>query len=157
MLVLARFSHERAQDRRSLREAAGLVFLLALLLIPTACSSLSSRQEATPAPSWINAPPVENGYLYAIGHFHGALFPEDNLKYALEDARAKLADRLRAYIESASEVRIRGESERFSSDTRIETRGEVKNIEHIATWRDVDGVFGPKGQEWVLVRAPMAN
>lgn len=133
---------------------AGLLFFV---LFSAGCGLLGPRREVSPPPTWIASPPVTDGYIYAIGQFVGALYPEDNLKYALEDARAKLADRLRAYVESASEVRIRGQDERFRSDTRIETRGELKNIEHVASWTDVDGTCGPKGQEWVLVRTAMLH
>jgi hypothetical protein len=153
-------SSARPRTRASVTRRAGTLLkgvvplgsALSLVLGLAACSITGPGP--APAPSWIDTPPQADGYVYAVGEFVGALHPEDNPTYAVKKARAELADRLKFRVQSTSEVRVRDDDTRFRSDTRIESTADIKNVELIEMWTDFDGVKGPKGQVFVLVRAP---
>jgi hypothetical protein len=131
--------------RRSLLLAA-----LALCLQAAGCSSV---------PDWIDTPPVNSRYLYAVGSYVGSLYPEDNRKNAEDDARARLARQMKTRV--IERLRIRSWSTGASFDRRAELIAEasVKNSETVTFWVDTGGevVDGVPGTVYVLVRAPMPD
>lgn len=120
---------------------------LALLLLP-ACAS---ADEAAP-PAWIDAPPQVPGYIHAIGNYVGALYAEDNLRYALDKARGTLSKNLRSRVKSDTMVRETETRSQLDSEVQVTSDYVLENAEHVDTWVDDAGVRGRAGTVWVLMR-----
>lgn len=122
----------------------------ALVALAASCASVD---RATP-PGWLDSPPIEERFLYGVGTYVGALYPEDNLKYAMEVARGNLSHSMEARVISDTSVRETESSSRLRSETNVSSDYVLRNSEHVDTWVDVQGVRGKRGTVWVLLRVP---
>jgi hypothetical protein len=123
--------------------------LLAAALAAAGCASV----DRLAPPPWLDAPPPgDNGWIYGVGNYVGALYPEDNLKYALDNARATLSKNLRSRVVSDTKVRETESSSSVRSDVNVTSDFVLEDAEHVDTWIDVDGVRGKRGTVWVLMR-----
>jgi hypothetical protein len=130
---------------------------IVLLAAAASCTSTGEPEEAAVddgPPDWIDTLPVDDGFIYQHGFYIGSLYPEDNLKNALEAGRAQIAQSLKIRVESTRVVRTHNDTQTFRGQERITADSEIRNIEHVATWTDHHGLRGPPGQVWVLLRAP---
>lgn len=103
-------------------------------------------------PVWLDAPPSEAGYLYGVGNYVGSLYPEDNLKHALDNARTILSRNAESRIVGETNVRETESSSRIVSDVQVSSDNLLQNAEHVDTWIDVEGRRGKRGTVWVLMR-----
>lgn len=104
------------------------------------------------APAWIDKPPVDSTYLYAVGTYWGSLNPADNEKNAIADATTRLAQAIRTRVQSLQSVKSDEGSVSAQGTALLEADGQVQNAQHLETWRDVDGLRGRSGSVWVLLR-----
>lgn len=135
---------------RLTRAASFRILTLGLLAATFGCAGLTERGSGR-LPGWVSSPPVESGWVHAVGHSTGALYPDDNLRYALDDGRAHLAKALEIDIEQTVVLQVRNEDANFESETVIEGTGRITNIHHLATYeqKSDDG----RVEVWVLLKA----
>jgi hypothetical protein len=126
--------------------AARAVFLL----LAAGCASTPHDP-----PAWISSPPLEPGYVHGTGSYVGALYPEDNLGYAMDNARAMLSRSLRSRVVNTTLVRDTDTSSKYSSETLVSTDYVLERSERVATWVDQHGQTGRRGTVWVLMRIPV--
>ncbi len=119
----------------------------------TGCSTGPSYREA---PTWLHTLPLDDVYLYAVGSYVGSLDPNDNHENALKAAASRLAAAFRTHIISTSEVRTTMTTTRLREFTEAATATLLRQMEHLATWVDVEGEYSRHSTVWVLVRAPKA-
>ena len=103
-------------------------------------------------PEWVDSPPAQEGYLYETGNFWGSLDPTDNEKNALKVAYTRLAHARETKVSSSVKINDVGGDRRGSSESTARSDVSITNAEHLETWRDVDGLRGPRRGVWVLVR-----
>lgn len=121
---------------------------VAVCALLAGCASV----DHAPPPVWLDSPPTETGWIYGVGNYVGALYPEDNLKHALDQARGSLGKSLRARVVSDTHVRETESTSTIRSDVNVSADHLLENAEHVDTWVDVDGVRGRRGTVWVLMR-----
>jgi hypothetical protein len=111
-----------------------------------------SATRSVEIPTWIDTPPTTDSHLYATGNFWGSLNPADNEKNAVAAAMKNLGAALQSQVGSWTKVSDFGSDRTGRGDSVISSKVTVENVEQISTWRDDEGVRGPKGCVWVLVR-----
>jgi hypothetical protein len=111
-----------------------------------------SAPEPVEVPAWIDNPPTTDRHIYATGTYWGSLNPADNEKNAVLDGQKNLGRALQSQVDSVTKIKDRGSDRVGQSDSTVSSKVTVANMELIATWRDVDGVRGPRSCVWVLVR-----
>jgi hypothetical protein len=122
----------------------------AALLLLWACGSVDENAP----PAWIDSPPQERAFIYAVGSYVGALYVEDNLSYALDRARGSLSKAIRSHVIADTMVRETETSSRMQSDVKVSTDHHLEKAEHVETWTDRSGERGRPGTVWVLIRVP---
>ena len=138
----------RAPVAACLRPALGLLSLCTASLL-CSCGGPSVRDK----PAWIDQPPYDDDNLYAVGSFVGSLDPNDNYKNAIKDAARALARAFKTQVSSDVVLRRRNTSTRLDERTRSMTDTLLQQMEHVATWVDVEGAYSQRHTVWVLVRA----
>ncbi len=108
-------------------------------------------------PEWIDNPPYDDEYLYAVGSYVDSYYPEDNRKNAVKGARIALAKQVHTRVVSKL-VDIRGLTwEQAVERAEQETDASVKNSQPVYYWTDEGGCRpnGKTGTVYVLLKAPM--
>ncbi len=105
-------------------------------------------------PAWINNPPIDAGFFYGIGSYVGALHPEDNQGYAMEQARGMLSRNMQSRVINNTNMRDTEASSTIRSETLVSTDYVLQNSELVSTWVDYQGRTGRRGTVWVLLRIP---
>lgn len=131
-----------------MRIRRSIVVSFLVLLVGGSCSS----PEPIEVPAWIDNPPTAERHIYATGTYWGSLNPADNEKNAVADGQKNLGRALQSQVDSVTQLRDRGSDRVGRGDSTVSSKVTVANMELISTWRDVDGVRGPRGCVWVLVR-----
>jgi hypothetical protein len=121
-------------------------------LLLGACALLGCASTTYDPPAWINDPPIEDGFIYGIGSYVGALHPEDNQGYAVEQARGMLSRNLSSRVVNSVVVRETNAESSLSSDTLVSSEYVLKNSELVSSWVDYGGTTGRRGTVWVLMR-----
>lgn len=124
-----------------------------LAIVAVAAVAACASTEFDP-PAWISNPPLDTDYLYGIGSYVGALHPEDNQGYAMEQARAMLSRSLQARVVNLTNVRDNEASSSITSETLVSTDYVLRNSELLSSWVDYAGNTGRRGTVWVLMRIP---
>jgi hypothetical protein len=105
-------------------------------------------------PDWIDRIPQDPAYLYAVGTYHGALDPADNRSLALDNARRGLALSMKARVVLLSESERSLSHQRWASAALVSSDQVLQHSQEVAAWKDWDGLYGPRGAYWVLIRIP---
>lgn len=113
---------------------------------------LGCASTAYDPPAWIRTLPTEPEYLYGIGSYVGALHPEDNQGYAIEQARGMLSRNLASRVVNSVTVRETNSESTGTSETLVSSDFVLKNSELVSTWVDYGGYTGRRGTVWVLMR-----
>lgn len=132
--------------------ATGTTLLWVLLCCLAGCWTTTSQ-----IPSWIDRPPVDQAYLYAIGTYVGSLYPEDNRKNAHKDAIGRLSWQIRTHVVDRVQVTQGASSSTLKRKTDLNADNLVEISEVLEWWVDQDGQVqsGLPGTVYCLVRAPM--
>jgi len=133
-----------------------LLHPLALLVLAAApaCSFLGGGR----IPEWIDNPPADQEYLYAIGSYVGSLYPEDNRRNATKEAIRNLSAQIRTRVKDRLEMTGAGNATMVRRRAEMVAENAVKNAQPMAFWVDREGRVkgGRPGTVYVLVRAPVA-
>lgn len=114
--------------------------------------TLACQTSVYDPPAWVNSPPMDEGYLYGIGSYGGALHSEDNQGYAMEQARGMLSRNLRSRVVNETNVRETEATSEIRSETLVSTDYVLQNSELVSTWVDYRGYMSKPGTVWVLMR-----
>jgi hypothetical protein len=102
-------------------------------------------------------PPVDDNYLYAVGSYVGAFYPEDNRKHAVKAAIANLGAQMRTRVKDRMVMTSSGGSASVARRAEAIADNAVQNAQPTAYWVDWEGDVDSNapGTVYVLVRAPM--
>lgn len=134
--------------------AAGMAFLGLCLGCLAGCHTTASR-----IPVWIDRPPVNESYLFAVGSYVGSLYPEDNRKNAQKDAIQNLSAQIKTHVVDRLKITHGGASASMQRQAEMVADNLVENSQVLEWWVDREGLIkdGLPGTVYCLVRAPMEN
>lgn len=122
--------------------------VLALML----CSSIGCG--LLPPPGWVEDPPSQDGWIYAVGSA-GLTYdknPSTSEDLAFQRALDQLARQLRVQVTSMVTLKDTQSSSRFESDSMQFTEEELEWVQIRDKWVDRYGKLGRQGRVFVLVR-----
>jgi hypothetical protein len=122
----------------------------ALVLCLPGCASTSAES----APGWIDQPPLDDEYLYAIGAYHGALYPENNYVHAMTRAREEIAKNMQSRVQGSSVLKQSMTQTRWKSEVLVDADEVLEMAEVVDNWVDTRGAHSRRGTVWVLMRMP---
>ena len=103
-------------------------------------------------PDWLNSPPTDKSYFYAVGVSGQTRYVKDAWNQAIQRARAEIGKTVVTEVSSRDLV-VSTENSDFSrqiiaamSDT------ELHFTEVVERWYDAHGAYGPPNHYYVLVR-----
>ncbi len=128
-----------------------IIFVITLFL-PSCNSKRLANTDVVRVPDWVNTPPIDERYYYAVGR-SGALIPEnDAWEQAKERGRAEIGRYIVSNVKSSfSSVQTTGGS---YEDEIIETLSDatLNYTEVVSQWHDVAGINGSRDYFYVLIR-----
>ena len=112
-----------------------------------------------PAPGWIENPPLEEGWIYAVGSA-GVTFdknPATSEDLALQRALDQLARQIRVQVTTHVSLTDTERASQFTSETSQFSEEELEWVQIRKKWVDRSGKLGDRGRVYVLVRMTDAN
>ena len=126
--------------------------LIVITLFTSCYYGKSAGRPALSVPEWVNNPPINERYYYAVGR-SGPLIPvNDAWEQAKERGRAEIGRYIVSHIKSSfTSIQSTGGD---YEDEIVETLSDTKlnYTEVVSQWHDVDGINGNKNHFYVLIR-----
>lgn len=123
--------------------------LLVFLFLGCASTPTCKKQ---PVPDWLESPPVDDAYFYAVGVSGRTRHIKDAWSQAANRARAELGRTIVSHVSSQDLIisTSRGEYARQLIDILSDT--ELNYTEIVKRWFDECGSYGPSNHTYVLIR-----
>jgi len=129
-----------------------LRFLIFTAVIAFAGACASSQPKPGPIPDWLNSPPRDDKYFYAVGISGQTRNVKDAWVQSANRARAELGRTIIAHVSSKDTVISTSRSEYSKQLVEVLSDTELNYTEIIERWFDRYGSYGRPNHYYVLVR-----